>query len=43
VLPDDVQELAPSVLSHRLLLSFEVDGDQREAVVREAIETVPAL
>jgi MoxR-like ATPase len=43
VLPDDVQELAPSVLSHRLLLSFEVDGDQREAVVREAIERVPAL
>jgi MoxR-like ATPase len=43
VLPDDVQELAPSVLSHRLLLSFEVDGDQREAVVREAIDKVPAL
>ena len=31
VLPDDVQALAPSVLSHRLLLSYEVDGDQREA------------
>jgi MoxR-like ATPase len=43
VLPDDVQELAPSVLSHRLLLSFEVDGDQREAVIREAIDRVPAL
>jgi MoxR-like ATPase len=43
VLPDDVQELAPSVLSHRLLLSFEVDGDQREAVVREAVDRVPAL
>jgi MoxR-like ATPase len=43
VLPDDVQELATSVLSHRLLLSFEVDGDQREAVVREAIDKVPAL
>jgi MoxR-like ATPase len=42
-LPDDVQALAPSVLSHRLLLSYEVDGDQREAVVREAIDTVPAL
>ena len=35
--------LAASVLSHRLLLSYEVDGDQREAVVREAIDTVPAL
>jgi MoxR-like ATPase len=43
VLPDDVQALAPSVLSHRLLLSYEVDGDQREAVVHEAIDTVPAL
>jgi MoxR-like ATPase len=43
VLPDDVQTLAPSVLSHRLLLSYEVDGDQREAVIREAIDRVPAL
>ena len=43
VLPDDVQALAPSVLSHRLLLSYEVDGDQREAVIREAIDRVPAL
>ncbi len=43
VLPDDVQVLAPSVLAHRLLLSYEVDGDQREAVIREAIDRVPAL
>jgi MoxR-like ATPase len=43
VLPDDVQALAPSVLSHRLLLSYEVDGDQREAVIREAVDRVPAL
>jgi MoxR-like ATPase len=43
VLPDDVQSLAPSVLAHRLLLSYEVDGDQREAVIREAIDRVPAL
>ena len=43
VLPDDVQALAPSVLAHRLLLTYEVDGDQREAVVREALERVPAL
>jgi MoxR-like ATPase len=43
VLPDDVQALAPSVLSHRLLVSYEVGGDQREAVVREAIAAVPAL
>jgi hypothetical protein len=31
------------VLAHRLLLSYEVDGDQREAVIREAIDRVPAL
>jgi MoxR-like ATPase len=43
VLPDDVQALAPSVLAHRLLLSYEVDGDQREAVIRGAIDRVPAL
>jgi MoxR-like ATPase len=43
VLPDDVQALAPSVLAHRLLLSFEVDGDQRTSVVRDAVERVPAL
>ena len=43
VLPDDVQELAPSVLSHRMLLSYEVEGDQREAVIRDAITRVPAL
>jgi MoxR-like ATPase len=43
VLPDDVQTLAPSVLAQRLLLSYEVDGDQREAVIREAIDRVPAL
>jgi MoxR-like ATPase len=42
-LPDDVQALAPSVLAHRLLLSYEVEGDQREAVIRDAIDRVPAL
>jgi MoxR-like ATPase len=42
-LPDDVQALAPSVLAHRLLLSYEVEGDQREAVIREALHRVPAL
>jgi MoxR-like ATPase len=42
-LPDDVQALAPSVLAHRLLLSYEVEGDRREAVIRDAVERVPAL
>ncbi|HKG35002.1 MAG TPA: MoxR family ATPase, partial [Solirubrobacterales bacterium] len=42
-LPDDVQALAPSVLTHRLLLSYEVEGDQRETVIRDAVDRVPAL
>ena len=42
-LPDDVQALAASVLSHRLLLAPGAGGDEREAVVRDALERVPAL
>jgi len=43
VLPDDVQALATSVISHRLLLAPGVAGEEREAVIREALERVPAL
>jgi MoxR-like ATPase len=42
-LPDDVQALAPAVLTHRLLLAPEAAGDERAAVVRDALERVPAL
>jgi MoxR-like ATPase len=42
-LPDDVQALAASVLSHRLLLAPGSGVDEREAVVRDALERVPAL
>ena len=42
-LPDHVQALAPSVLTHRLLLAPEAAGDDRSAVVRDALERVPAL
>ncbi len=42
-LPDDVQALAPSVLAHRLLLAPEAAGLDREDVVRDALERVPAL
>ena len=42
-LPDDVQALAPSVLTHRLLLAPEAAGGDRAAVVRDALERVPAL
>jgi len=42
-LPDDVKALAPSVLTHRLLLAPEAAGAEREAVVRDALDRVPAL
>src|SRR5436190_9038382 len=42
-LPDDVQVLAPAVLTHRLLLGAEASGGERGDVVREALERVPAL
>ncbi|MET0512440.1 MAG: MoxR family ATPase [Thermoleophilaceae bacterium] len=42
-LPDDVQALAASVLSHRLLLAPGSGIGEREAVVRDTLERVPAL
>jgi MoxR-like ATPase len=42
-LPDDVQALASSVLTHRLLLAPGSGDEQRSAVVRDALERVPAL
>jgi MoxR-like ATPase len=42
-LPDDVQQMAGAVLTHRLLLSPGTGADERETVVRDALERVPAL
>jgi MoxR-like ATPase len=42
-LPDDVQQMARSVLTHRLLLSPGTGSDERATVVRDALERVPAL
>jgi len=42
-LPDDVQKLAGAVLTHRLLLAPGTGADERGAVVRDALERVPAL
>ena len=42
-LPDDVRELAPAVLIHRLLLAPGVEAGGGEEIVRDAIESVPAL
>jgi MoxR-like ATPase len=43
VLPDDVQALATSVLTHRLLLAPEAAGQDRATVVTDALERVSAL
>jgi MoxR-like ATPase len=42
-LPDDVQKMAGAVLTHRLLLGPGTPSDERAAVVRDALERVPAL
>ena len=42
-LPDDVQKMAAAVLSHRLLLAPGTGSGERDAVVRDALERVPAL
>jgi MoxR-like ATPase len=42
-LPDDVQKMAGTVLTHRLLLSPGTGSDERATVVRDALERVPAL
>ena len=42
-LPDDVQAMAPAVLTHRLLLAPEAADRERENVVRDALDRVPAL
>jgi MoxR-like ATPase len=43
VLPEDVKRVAPSVLRHRLLLSYEAaaEGQNSDAVVRELLAAVP--
>jgi MoxR-like ATPase len=43
VLPDDVQELAASVLSHRLLLAVRASESERAAIVEDAVRHVRAL
>jgi MoxR-like ATPase len=42
-LPDDVQSLAPAVLSHRIMLVPEAAGVAREQIVADAIAATPAL
>ncbi|MFC3504963.1 AAA family ATPase [Micromonospora krabiensis] len=43
VLPEDIRELAPDVLAHRLVLSFDAiaDGVTAESVVRRLVDAVP--
>jgi MoxR-like ATPase len=42
-LPDDVQALAPAVLSHRIMLVPEALGVEREEIVAAAVAATPAL
>jgi len=42
-LPDDVQALAPAVLSHRIMLVPEAAGVERDEVVAVAVAATPAL
>ncbi|MBQ7503587.1 MoxR family ATPase [bacterium] len=42
VLPDDVKELAPNVLEHRLILSVEEDFSPK-ALIQELLENLPVL
>ncbi|HEU4656571.1 MAG TPA: AAA family ATPase [Capillimicrobium sp.] len=42
-LPDDVQALARSVLSHRIVMGPEAVGETADAVVADALSTTPAL
>ena len=43
VLPEDVKAVAPAVLRHRLLLSYEAEaeGQTPDAIVREVLASVP--
>jgi MoxR-like ATPase len=43
VIPDDVKALASHVLAHRLVLTpeAEMEGTQRDALVKQALEQVP--
>ena len=43
VLPDDVQELVPAVLTHRLLLAPTAAGAEPADVLADALERAPAL
>lgn len=42
VIPDDIKELAPNVLEHRLILSVEEDFSP-EAIIQELLEELPVL
>ena len=42
-LPDDVQELADAVLTHRIMLVPEAAGVERSAIIADAIAATPAL
>lgn len=44
VIPDDVKAIAPDVLRHRILLSYEAQADQviTDTLIKRILETVPS-
>ena len=44
VIPDDIKAVAPSVLRHRLLLSYEAEAEdiKTDAVIQKILSTVPS-
>ena len=42
-LPDDVQILAEPLLAHRIMLIPEAAGSKRGDVIRDAVQSTPAL
>ncbi|MDP3889172.1 MAG: MoxR family ATPase [bacterium] len=44
VTPDDVKAVAPAVLSHRLILSYEAEADniKQENIIKKILDTIPS-
>ena len=45
VIPDDIREIAPNVLRHRIILNYEgkAEGIKQDDIVKELIEKVPVV
>jgi MoxR-like ATPase len=43
VIPEDIKELAPYVIAHRILFREEFDREEKKEIVRSLIDTIPVL